>query len=94
MDSNLPTVTPRRRWFSTAILYQTSAGNQHPAYVVQIVDESYKEIYKETLTVVEYAMFEQLIKDNKYALLYKNHPKLSKAAFAKIDWVGDFEYSQ
>jgi hypothetical protein len=90
LEYNLPSES-RRRWFATSILYQTS-GLEYPAYVVQIVDEHYQELYNETLSVEELKMFERMIVDNEYAILYKNHPKLRKAAFIKMEWTGQIEY--
>lgn len=65
--------------------YAILSGGQ-PAYHCRIVQEDYKEVYVEALNENEKDLFEQIMDSDKFALLYRKHKKLGKAAYIKIDY--------
>jgi len=72
------------RYFINPILQVTPDGDM-PMFECRIVDEHYKEIYRETLDKETKESFEQIMASDKGAILNFKHEKLAPLATFKID---------
>ena len=72
------------RYFINPILQVTPDGDM-PMFECRIVDDHYKEIYRETLDEETKDAFEQIMASDKGAVLNFKHEKLAKLAQFKID---------
>ena len=78
------------KYFITSFTRTTSAG-ELPMFVCRVVNEKYKEFFTFTLEEEDKDIFKLICSDNKYALLYKNHPKLYDLALFKIEQYSNCE---
>jgi len=74
------------RYFVNPILQITPDGEM-PMFECRIVDDHYKEIYRETLDEDSKNAFEMIMASDKGAVLNYKHPLLSKLAQFKIDYL-------
>lgn len=75
------------KYFTMSVLHPTSNTDREVYYVCKVVDESYHEIFNETLSKEDTNMFLEIVSDNKYALLYRTHPNegIKNLCMFKID---------
>jgi len=72
------------KYFINPILQVTTLGDVK-LFDCHVVDEHYKEIYRDTLTEDEKDGFEKIMASDTGAILYIKHEKLGKLAQFKID---------
>jgi len=72
------------RYFIVSLLNITSA-NEGLMYDCRVVNDAYRELFRETLNEGDRNIFEKIMTSDKEAILYKNHEKLGSVATLKID---------
>lgn len=73
------------KYFINSFLQMSSSGDTI-MYDCRIVDDHYKEIYKDILTDNEKEIFEKIMASDKNAVLYIKHDKLKRLAKFRIDY--------
>lgn len=72
------------KYFIVKYINQTINGEE-VMFECRVVDNNYKEIFRESLNKEDKEAFVKIMCSNLDALLYRNHEKLKPLAYLKID---------